>query len=85
LKRNTFISFGLFYIFATYATYFLIGLGLLQVMHLFGIHNFFGWLAAGLVLYYFYGYQHSRLRTGRALRGAARISMPAGTSCPGSS
>ena len=50
LQRKTFIRFGLFYIFATYATYFLIGLGLLQVMHLFGIHNFFGWLAAVLVI-----------------------------------
>ena len=50
LRRATFIRFGLFYIFATYATYFLIGLGMLRVMHLFGIHNFFGWLAAVLVL-----------------------------------
>lgn len=50
LKRHLFISFGIFYILATYATYFLIGLGLLRVMHLFGVHNFFGWLAAFLVL-----------------------------------
>lgn len=50
LQRRAFISFGIFYILATYATYFLIGLGLLRVMHLFGVHNFFGWLAAGLVL-----------------------------------
>src|SRR3989338_7422809 len=50
LKRQLFISFGIFYILATYATYFLIGLGLLRVIHLFGVHNFFGWLAAFLVL-----------------------------------
>lgn len=50
VKRKVFITFGLFYILATFATYFLIGLGILHVTHLFGIHNFFGWLAAILVL-----------------------------------
>lgn len=50
VKRRSFIAFGLFYILATYATYLLIGLGILKVMHLFGIHNFFGWAAAILVL-----------------------------------
>lgn len=50
VSRISFISFGLFYILATYTTYFLIGLGILKVMHLFGIHNFFGWIAAGLII-----------------------------------
>lgn len=50
VERKSFVTFGLFYILATFATYFLIGLGILRVMHLFGIHNFFGWLAAVLVL-----------------------------------
>lgn len=50
VARRVFITFGLFYIFATFATYFLIGLGILHVVHLFGIHNFFGWAAAVLVL-----------------------------------
>src|SRR3989338_10080766 len=50
VERKNFISFGLFYILTTYATYFLIGLGILKVMHLFGVHNFFGWLAALVIL-----------------------------------
>ena len=50
VARRHFISFGLFYILATYATYFLIGLGILRVIHLFGVHNFFGWLAALIIL-----------------------------------
>lgn len=50
LERRHFINFGLFYILATYATYLLIGLGILRVVHLFGIHNFFGWLAAIVIL-----------------------------------
>lgn len=50
INRRLFISFGIFYILATYATYFLIGLGLLKAMHLFGIHNFFGWAAAVLII-----------------------------------
>lgn len=50
INRRLFISFGLFYILATYVTYFFIGLGLLRVMHLFGVHDFFGWVAAILIL-----------------------------------
>lgn len=50
VKRKIFITFGLFYILATFVTYFLIGLGILRVIHLFGVHNFFGWLAAILIL-----------------------------------
>lgn len=51
VERKLFLAFGLFYIFATYVTYLLIGLGILQVFHLFGVHNFFGWAAAGLVIF----------------------------------
>lgn len=50
VNRALFISFGFFYILATYATYLLIGFGILKVMHLFGVHNFFGWLAAAVIL-----------------------------------
>lgn len=50
VERRNFIIFGFFYIFATFATYLLIGFGILKVMHLFGVHNFFGWLAAVVIL-----------------------------------
>ena len=50
IERKLFIFFGFFYILATYTTYLLIGLGILRAMHLFGIHNFFGWAAAFLIL-----------------------------------
>lgn len=48
--RSFILIFGGFYILATYITYFLIGLGILHVIHLFGIPHFFGWVAAILVL-----------------------------------
>ncbi|MCF7830800.1 hypothetical protein K9M41_02285 [Candidatus Gracilibacteria bacterium] len=38
--------FGFFYILTTFVTYLLIGLGILKAVHMFGIHNFFGWLSA---------------------------------------
>lgn len=44
------VIFGSFYIAAMYVTYLFIGLGLLSTFHLFGIHNFFGWLASFLVI-----------------------------------
>lgn len=44
-RRNIAI-FGFFYVFTTYVTYLLIGLGLLKAMHLFGIHNFFAWVSS---------------------------------------
>lgn len=50
VARRHFINFGLFYILATYATYLLIGLGILRVVHLFGVHNFFGWIATVVIL-----------------------------------
>lgn len=50
IPRGTLLLFGLFYILAMYLTYLLIGLGILKVLHLFGIHNFFGWVAAVIVL-----------------------------------
>lgn len=48
--RSFILMFGGFYILATYITYFLIGLGILHVVHLFGVPHFFGWVAAVLVL-----------------------------------
>jgi cytochrome c biogenesis protein CcdA len=47
--RSFILAFGAFYILATFVTYFLIGLGILQVIHLFGVPHFFGWVAAILV------------------------------------
>ncbi|MCF7905658.1 hypothetical protein K9L63_00490 [Candidatus Gracilibacteria bacterium] len=44
--RKQIVSFGFFYILTTFITYLLIGLGILQAVHMFGIHNFFGWLSA---------------------------------------
>lgn len=49
-SRAQLISFGLFYLATMYVTYLLIGLGLVQTFHLFGVHNFFGWAAAFIVL-----------------------------------
>lgn len=48
--RRFVLLFGATYIIGVYIAYFLIGLGLLQAAHLFGIHNFFGWLAAILLV-----------------------------------
>ncbi|MDP2632592.1 MAG: cytochrome c biogenesis protein CcdA [Candidatus Curtissbacteria bacterium] len=48
-SRRQLIYFGIFYLAAMYLTYFLIGLGILHVFHLFGVHNFFGWVAALVV------------------------------------
>lgn len=50
VERKLYIYFGIYYILTTYATYLLIGFGLLKVMHLFGVHNFFGWAAVALIL-----------------------------------
>lgn len=50
VRRSYLLAFGLFYLIAIYTTYFFIGLGFLRVFHLFGIHNFFGWLAAIVIL-----------------------------------
>lgn len=44
--REQIARFGFFYILTTYVTYLLIGLGILKAVHLFGIHNFFGWASA---------------------------------------
>ncbi len=49
-SRKLLLGFGLFYILSIYATYLLIGLGLLKTFHLFGVHDFFGWAAAIVVL-----------------------------------
>ncbi|MBI2598610.1 hypothetical protein HYW40_00065 [Candidatus Curtissbacteria bacterium] len=48
-SRRQLINFGIFYLASMYITYFLIGLGILHVFHLFGIHNFFGWVAAAVL------------------------------------
>ncbi len=45
------LRFGFFYILATYITYLLIGLGILKAVHLFGIHNFFGWASAVALIF----------------------------------
>lgn len=50
-KKESVWHFSLFYILAIYLTYLLIGLGLLKAVHFFGIHNFFGWVAAFLVFF----------------------------------
>lgn len=49
-KRPYLWLFGLFYVAGVYLTYFLIGLGLLQTMDFFGIHNFFAYLSAILLI-----------------------------------
>lgn len=50
-NRKLILVFGLFYIISIYVTYLFIGLGLLKTFHLFGVHNFFGWLAAILIIF----------------------------------
>lgn len=49
-SRRIIFYFGAVYILAIYATYFLIGLGILKAVHLFGIHGFFGWVSAILLI-----------------------------------
>ena len=48
-KPNLIAIFGISYLSAIFATYFIIGIGLLRAFHLFGIHGFFGY-ASGIVL-----------------------------------
>src|SRR3990167_1548431 len=50
-NRRYLLLFGLFYIISIYVTYFFIGLGFLKTFHLFGVHNFFGWAAAILIIF----------------------------------
>ncbi|MCL5794995.1 MAG: hypothetical protein M1338_01410 [Patescibacteria group bacterium] len=49
-QRKLLLAFGLFYILSIYTTYLFIGLGLLKIFHLFGVHDFFGWMAVFVVL-----------------------------------
>lgn len=50
LKQARLIAlFGMSYLSAIFATYFLIGVGILRAFHLFGVHGFFGY-AAGILL-----------------------------------
>lgn len=48
-KRDKIALFGISYLTAIFATYFLIGLGMLKAFHIFGVHGFFGY-AAGIIL-----------------------------------
>jgi cytochrome c-type biogenesis protein len=48
--RQHILRFGFFYILTTYVTYLLIGLGILKAVHLFGVHNFFGWVSAAALI-----------------------------------
>lgn len=57
-NRRYVVIFGLFYVLGVYVTYFLIGLGILRAVHLFGIHGFFGYLAVVLLLVF--GVAHLR-------------------------
>lgn len=52
-SRKTVIGFGIFYIAAVYVTYFLLGIGLLQAFHLFGVPNLI--LKIGAVLAIIFG------------------------------
>jgi len=49
-QRTVVLFFGAFYIVAVYVTYLLIGLGILKAVHLFGVHGFFGYAAAILLI-----------------------------------
>lgn len=48
-RRNLIAIFGLSYLTTIFLTYFLIGLGIFNAFHLFGVHGFFGY-AAGIIL-----------------------------------
>lgn len=48
-KKNLILLFGLSYLSTIFATYFLIGVGILRAFHLFGVHGFFGY-ASGIIL-----------------------------------
>lgn len=51
LKKPKLIAvFGLSYLSAIFATYYLIGLGFLRAFHLFGIHGFFGYVAGFILI-----------------------------------
>lgn len=49
-SRARIVSFMAVYIAAMFLAYFFIGLGILQAFHLFGVHNFFGWIAAVVII-----------------------------------
>lgn len=48
-KKNLIAIFGSTYLLTIFATYFLIGLGVLRAFHMFGIHGFFGYVG-GVIL-----------------------------------
>jgi cytochrome c biogenesis protein CcdA len=49
-SRASVFKVGGVYILAIYGVYFLIGLGLLQVIHIFGVHHFMAYVGAYLIL-----------------------------------
>jgi cytochrome c-type biogenesis protein len=48
--REKILSFGLFYILGIFAVYLLIGLGILQVLHIFNVPHFMSKVGAGLLI-----------------------------------
>jgi cytochrome c biogenesis protein CcdA len=68
-NRRYVVIFGLTYVLGVYVTYFLIGLGILQAAHLFGIHGFFGYLAVALLLVF--GIAHLRPDVAARIPGLA--------------
>jgi cytochrome c biogenesis protein CcdA len=49
-NRERILAYGLFYILGIFAVYFLIGLGLLQVLHIFNVPHFMSKIGAGLLI-----------------------------------
>ena len=49
--REHIMRFWFFYIFSIFITYLFIGLWILKAVHLFGIHNFFWWLSAIVLIF----------------------------------
>ncbi len=49
-SRRKLFLFGWLYVATLFVVYFLIGLSILKVVHWFGLHNFFGWVAAVVLL-----------------------------------
>ena len=50
--REKILKYGLFYILGIFAVYLLIGLGLLQVLHIFNVPHFMSKVGAGLLIFF---------------------------------